>query len=225
MSFSKPPETARIAVAVAEDHPAVLAGLAAVLEREGGFAICARVDTARAVRTLVERAPPQVLVMDLMLHDHDGLALVKEVVGLAPAVGIVVFSLQREEDYAERCLRAGAHAYVMKDAPVATLVAAIRAVAAGGRYFSPRISALILDSVAGAARKPAGGYAQLTDREFQVFRLIGLALPAREIAVKLGVSVKTVEAHRENIKSKLGIDTGAALVARAAVWVQSGGAS
>lgn len=222
MSLSNPPEAARIAVAVAEDHPAVLAGLAAVLEREQGFNVCARVDTAAAVRALVEREAPQVLVLDLMLHDHDGLALVKEVAALAPAVGIVVFSLHREEDYAERCLRAGAHGYVMKDAPVATLVAAIRAVAAGGRYFSPRVSASILGSVAGAARKPAGGYAQLTDREFQVFRLIGLALPTREIAAKLGVSVKTVEAHRENIKSKLGVDTGAALVARAAVWVNGG---
>jgi DNA-binding CsgD family transcriptional regulator len=81
----------------------------------------------------------------------------------------------------------------------------------------------LLSSVAGAARKPAGAYAQLTDRELQIFRLIGLAHSTRQIAEKLGVSVKTVDAHRENIKNKLGLENGAELVTRAAVWVREGG--
>ena len=213
-----------IAVAIAEDHPAVLDGLASILENQGGFKIAACARSAEEVKSLCGRPhPPQVLVIDLMLHDADGLELIKAVAALASALRIVVFSLHDEEEYAERTLRAGAHAYVMKREPVETLFAAIRTVAAGGVYFSPRISALLLGNAAGAARKPVGAYAQLTDRELQVFRLIGLACSSRSIAEKLGVSVKTIDAHREHIKNKLGVDTAPELVTRAAVWVRQGG--
>jgi len=108
---------------------------------------------------------------------------------------------------------------VMKREPVATLFRAIRDVAADGISVSPRVSATVLSGLTGHARKPAGAEAQLTDRELQVFRLVGLALPTRTIAEKLGISVKTVEAHRENIKNKLSLDTAAALTARAVHWV------
>lgn len=223
MSLPHATAVSPIWVAVADDHPAVLEGLASVLEHRGGFKVGARAGTAQEVRGLVEREAPQVLVLDLMLREEDGLALIKDVAARAPLMRIIVFSLQPEEVYAERCLRAGAHGYVMKQEPVDTLFAAIRAVAAGGLAFSPRVTALLLGSVSGAARKSTGGYAQLTDRELQVFRLTGLALGSRQIAEKLGVSVKTVEAHRENIKNKLGLESGPALVARAALWVRDGG--
>lgn len=213
----------RLTVAVAEDHPVMREGLAALLAGEGGFTVTGHAASARETRTLAERAPPQVLVMDLMLAEDDGLALIKDLAALSPALRIVVFSLHAESVYAERCLRAGAHGYVMKTEPVSTLFRAIRDVAAGGIAVSPRVSAAVLGSLSGHARQPAGGEAQLTDRELQVYRLSGLALPTREIAEKLGVSVKTIETHRENIKNKLGLDTHAALVARAAQWVQAGG--
>ena len=206
---------------VAEDHPVVLDGLASLLEREGGFAVIGRAATAPALRAAIAARIPDVLVTDLMLGDHDGLALLKDLAALAPALRIVVFSLQAEDIYAERCLRAGAHGYVMKTAPVPDLFRAIREVAAGGIAVSPRVSAAVLGSLHGRARSPAGGEGQLTDRELQVFRLTGLALPTREIAEKLSVSVKTVEAHRENIKNKLGVETHAALVARAAQWLRT----
>jgi DNA-binding NarL/FixJ family response regulator len=212
-----------IAIAVAEDHPVVLDGLAGLLEREGGFRVAGRAANAAGLRELVAQRPPQVLVMDLMLGLEDGLALLKDFAVAAPAMRIVVFSLQSEEIYAERCLRAGAHGYVMKTAPVPALFQAIRDVAAGGFAFSPRVSAAIFGGMGG--RPPPAGAAEntLTDRELQVFRLTGLALPTREIADKLGVSGKTIEAHRENIKNKLGVDTHAALVARAAQWIQEVG--
>lgn len=211
----------RLAVVVAEDHPVVLDGLASLLEREGGFAVIGRAGTAPALRALIAARPPDVLVTDLMLGEHDGLALIKDLAALAPVLRIVVFSLHAEDVYAERCLRAGAHGYVMKTAPVPALFRAIREVAAGGIAVSPRVSAAVLGSLQGHARQPAGGESQLTDRELQVYRLTGLALPTREIAEKLSVSVKTIEAHRENIKNKIGVDTHAALVARAAQWVRA----
>jgi DNA-binding NarL/FixJ family response regulator len=210
---------AAISVAVAEDHPVVREGLSGLLAGEGGFALAGSAGSARELRLLLDRQLPQVLVMDLMLHEEDGLALIKDLVALLPALRIVVFSLQSEDIYAERCLRAGAHGYVMKMEPVATLFAAVRTVAAGGIAVSPRVSHRLLGNLRGAAPQPSGP-AALTDRELQVFRLTGLAFPTRVVAEKLGVSVKTVEAHRENIKNKLGLETHAALVAHAAQWLQ-----
>ena len=208
-----------LSVLVAEDHPVVREGLAALLARDGGFAVTGHATTGREVRAQVERQSPQVLVLDLMLQDEDGLALIKDLAAFAPTLRIVVFSLHPEEVYAERCLRAGAHGYVMKCEPVTTLFRAIREVAAGGIAVSPRVSASVLGAMAGHARQPAGSMGQLTDRELQVFRLVGFALPTRDIAAKLGVSVKTIETHRENLKNKLGLQSHAELVARAARWL------
>lgn len=211
-----------IGVAVAEDHPVVLEGLLALLAGQGGFAVLGSAYDRPSLNLLMDKVAPDVLLMDLMLQETDGLALIKELVARYPALRILVFSLQPETNYAERCLRAGARGYVMKQEPVETLFAAIRTVAAGSVCLSPRMAGLLLGSLSGASRRPAGAYAQLTDREIQVFRLVGLGKSSREAARQLGVSLKTVEAHRENIKNKLGLDTAAALVARAAVWVREG---
>lgn len=196
-------------------------GLVGLLARDGGFALAGSAGTAREVKALVAAQAPQVLVMDLMLRDDDGLALIKDLAALAPALRIVVFSMHAEDIYAARCLRAGAHGYVMKDAPVATLFAAVRTVVAGGWAVSPRVTHAVFGELVSPARRPAGA-AGLTDRELQVFRLTGLGLPTREVAEKLGVSVKTIETHRENIKNKLALESHAALVAQAARWLQNG---
>lgn len=179
--------------------------------------------SARELQALVSKHPPHVLVMDLMLQDADGLALIRDLVGLAAALRIVVFSDHPEDVYAERCLRAGAHGYVMKRDPLATLLRAIRDTAAGGIAVSPKVSNNVLGRLMGRVAPPVGTVGTLTDRELQVFRLAGRALTTRRIAESLGVSVKTVEAHRENSKAKLDLDTHAALVARAAQWLREGG--
>jgi DNA-binding NarL/FixJ family response regulator len=214
---------ARILVAIADEYPVMREGLARLIAEEFGFSVVGSAATARELRALVAHEPPHVLVMDLMLQDADGLALIKDVATIAPDLRIVVFSDHPEEVYAERCLRAGAHGYVMKRDPVATLFRAIRDTAEGGIAVSPRVSSSVLGRMMGRTSKPAGVVGTLTDRELQVFRLSGCALSTRVIAEKLGVSVKTVEAHRENIKGKLGVDTHAALVARAAQWLRESG--
>jgi DNA-binding NarL/FixJ family response regulator len=211
---------ARITVAIADDYPVMREGLARLIDDEFGFAVSGSAATARELRTLVTREPPRVLVMDLMLQESDGLALIKEIAELAPTLRIVVFSDQPEDVYAERCLRAGAHGYVMKRDPVGTLFRAIRDTAAGGIAVSPRVSSEVLGRIMGRTARPVATVGNLTDRELQVFRLVGRALTTRAIAQKLGVSGKTIEAHRENIKSKLGVDSHAALVARAASWLR-----
>lgn len=218
-----PANSARINVAIADDYPVMREGLARLIADEFGFAVTGSAATGRELRTLVTRQPPHVLVMDLMLRDADGLALIKEIATLAPALRMVVFSDHPEEVYAERCLHAGAHGYVMKRDPVATLFRAIRDVAAGGIAVSPRVSSEVLGRLMGRTTKPVGIVGSLTNRELQVFRLAGRALATRAIAAQLGISVKTVEAHRENIKGKLGVDTHTALVALAAQWLRESG--
>ncbi len=212
-----------VRVLVIEDHPVVREGLAGLLEREGGCAIAGRAGSAREARTLAPACAPDIILLDLMLEHEDGLTLIGELATLAPAARVLVFSLQPEEIYAERCLRAGAHGYVSKQEPLPVLYGAIRTVAAGGIHVSPRVTATTLANLRGNAASQATSEAALTDRELHVYRLTGLALSTRDIAEKLGISVKTVEAHRENIKTKLGVDTHAALVARAAQWVQAAG--
>lgn len=218
---SPPPAgTARISIAIADDYPVMREGLARLIADEFGFAVSGSAATARELRTLVTRQPPHVLVMDLMLQEADGLALIKDLATLAPTLRIVVFSDHPEDIYAERCLRAGAHGYVMKRDPVATLFRAIRDTAAGGIAVSPRVATSVLGRLMGRASQPTGTVATLTDRELQVFRLVGRALSTRAIAAQLGVSIKTIEAHRENIKGKLAVETHTALVARAAQWLR-----
>jgi DNA-binding NarL/FixJ family response regulator len=215
----------RISIAIADDYPVMREGLARLIADEFGFSVSGSAATARELRHLVTREPPRVLVMDLMLQESDGLALIKDVATLAPDLRIVIFSDHPEDVYAERCLRAGAHGYVMKRDPVATLFRAIRDTAAGGIAVSPRVSSEVLGRLMGRTAKPVGTVGTLTDRELQVFRLVGRALSTRVIAEKLGVSVKTVEAHRENIKAKLDVDTHTALIARAAHWLRESGQS
>jgi DNA-binding NarL/FixJ family response regulator len=213
----------RITIVIADDYPVMREGLANLIGDECDLAVAGSAATGRELREIIARQPPRVLVMELMLRDGDGLALIKDLVTLQPALRIVVFSLQPEDVYAARCLRAGAHAYVMKHESVARLFRAIRDAAAGGIAVSPQVSATML---AGPAEKSAaanGIESRLTNRELQVFRLAGLALPTKAIAEKLGVSVKTVETHRDNIRNKLDLSSHAELVARAAQWLRENG--
>jgi DNA-binding NarL/FixJ family response regulator len=146
-------------------------------------------------------------VADLSLSGLSGLDLVKAVKADHGGPPVLVLSMHDETVQAERALRAGARGYVMKQEATGTILTAIRRVLAGHIYLSDRMSGKLLGKLAGAA--PGGGTAspieRLSDREFQVFTLIGQGIGPRAIATKLGLSVKTVEAHRENIKAKLGL--------------------
>ncbi len=209
----------RVTVAIADDCPTMREGLARLVSDECDLAVTGSAASKNELRALIVRDPPLVLVMEFMLHD-DGVGLIKDLLALAPELRIVVFTQQPAEIYAARCFRAGVRAYVTKREAVAVLLRAIRETAGGGIVMSPAVSIAMLD-LAVNRKQPKGGIAdQLTDRELQVFRLAGLAHPTRVVAEKLGVSVKTVETHRENIKNKLDLHSHAELVARAAQWVR-----
>lgn len=218
-----PPE--RIKVVIADDCPAMREGLAHLLADECDFAMVNSAATAAELRSIIARQPPHVLVMDLMLGDADGLVLLKDLVLLAPKLAIVVFTQQPADVYAERCLRAGARAFVAKRDSVHALFQAIREAAAGGIVMPAGITNRLMGAPVNGDQAATGVAASLTNRELQVFRLVGQVQPTRLIAQKLGVSVKTVETHRENIKNKLDLNSHAELVARAAQWLRENGDS
>jgi DNA-binding NarL/FixJ family response regulator len=211
----------RIPVAIADDYPVMREGLARLIGDECDLMVSGSAATGAELRALVASQPPRVLVTELTFRDGDGLALIKDLAEAAPELRIVVFTVQPANVYAARCLRVGAHAYVMKQEAVSTLFRAIRETAAGG--IAMRVTSPVLATPAQPPRNTNGAAAQLTDRELQVFRLAGLALPTKAIAEKLGVSVKTVETHRENIKNKLDLHSHGELVAHAALWVRENG--
>jgi DNA-binding NarL/FixJ family response regulator len=212
----------RITVAIADDLPVMREGLARLIGDECDLVVAGSAATAAELRALVTQRPPRVLVMDLMVRDADGLALVKDIADLAPDLHIVVYTQQPAATYAARCLRAGARAYVAKHEPLTALFRAIRTATAPDTAAAVRLAGEI-GSRPGASRNGSDVDAKLTDRELQIFRLAGMALPTREVAEKLGVSVKTVETHRENIKHKLGLHSHAELLARAALWLRENG--
>lgn len=213
-------EAGRVAVAIADDCPAMREGLARLIADECSLGITSSAASGAELRRLVARHPPQVLVMELMLQDGDGLALIKELLELAPGLKIVVFTLQSEEIYAARCLHAGARAFVSKREQVMTLFRAIHQVAGGGIVVPPSVTSGLFSGAVPPGETPSGVAGRLTDRELQVFRMVGLAQPTRTVAQNLGVSVKTVESHRENIKNKLALNSHAELVACAAQWLR-----
>ena len=217
------PSCAQIPVIIADDSPAMREGLARLIEDECDLEVTDSAATAAELRRIIAKRPAGVLVMDLMLHDEDGLALIKDLLSASPKLPIVIFTAQPEEVYAVRCLRAGARAYVGKRDAVHALFQAIRQTAVGGLVVSPEIARGMLGGAPTVEQAATGVAARLTNRELQVFRLVGLVQPTRVIAEKLGVSVKTVETHRENIKNKLNLSSHDELLACAARWLRENG--
>ncbi|HVT74712.1 MAG TPA: response regulator transcription factor [Lacunisphaera sp.] len=218
-----PDPATRLTLLIADGSPAMREGLARLVNDECDLVVTGSAAGSAELRALVRRQAPEVLLLDVALDESDGLELVKDLAELAPGMRIVIFTAQPEGFYAERCLRAGAHAFVSKRAQTGELFRAIRHAADGGVLMPPALAFSLL-SVGKDRAQPAPGFAsRLTNRELQVFRLAGLALPTRAIAQRLGVSIKTIESHRENIKNKLDLASHSELVAAAAQWVRENG--
>lgn len=200
-------------ILLVDDHPIVRQGLALMLSAEPDIEVCGQAkDVAEALQMITD-TNPDLVVADLSLSGLSGLDLVKEIKTKHSQLPSLILSMHDETVQAERALRAGARGFVMKQEATGTIITAIRQVLAGHIYLSDRMSSKLLGKLAGGA---GGGTAspieRLSDREFQVFTLIGQGIGPRAIAEKLGLSVKTVEAHRENIKAKLGLGSGNELI-------------
>jgi len=209
-------------ILVVDDHPFMRAGLAQLIDRQPDMAVCGEAgEPAAAIRELSASMPDLVLT-DVTMPGRSGIEFVKDLRASHPKLAILVVSMHDEGIYAERLLRAGARGYIMKEAGGENLLGAIRQVLAGGIYVSPHMSAKILENVTG--RRPRGSASPirtLSDREFEVFQLIGQGKSTRDIAAQLHLSPKTVDVHRGHIKEKLGLDDVTALVRHAVRWVET----
>lgn len=196
-----------------DDHPIVRQGLAQLIEHEADLTVIGQGEDAYQSLRAIRQAKPDLVLVDVSLKDSDGIELVKELKSQLPNLPTLMVSMHDESLYAERALRAGASGYVMKQEDPQTLLAAIRAVLAGQVYVSNKMSATLLQRMVGG-KKTDGGLPmdRLTDRELEVFRMIGGGKSVKEIADKLCLSVKTVEAHREHIKEKLNFKSSAELL-------------
>jgi DNA-binding NarL/FixJ family response regulator len=194
-------------VLLVDDHALLRQGMAAIIGEEPDFVVCGEADGVRSAIAAATEGKPDVALIDISIKDGDGLELLRELRNRFPEVRPIVLSMYDESVYAERALRAGARAYIMKAEAAKTVMTAIRLVLRGETYLSPRMAALLADRERGAAGGTPRrvGADRLSDRELQVLRCVGRGLSTREIAEELFISVKTVEAHREHIKSKLGL--------------------
>ena len=211
-------------ILIVDDHPMMRNGLAQLIGNEPDLKVVAEADTAGQAIDIVAKQTFDLALLDISLPDKNGLELIKDLRSLRPEIPILVVSMHDEMIYAERVLRAGGRGYIMKQAGGEKFLAAIRQVLAGQIYVSEHMSARILEIFSGRRSENASSPVQkLSDREFEVFQLIGQGIGTRAIAEQLHLSVKTVEVHRANIKEKLGIKTATDLVRYAVRWIDSQG--
>ena len=205
-------------VLLVDDHPIVRQGIRRLIEKEPGLLVCGEAEDAADALEVIEQEHPDVIVLDLSLKNSSGFDLILDVKQRWENVRILVLSMYNEDVYAERVLRAGASGYIMKQEAPKKVVTAIWAVLNGSVYVSDKVSANILQSMAGK-RTATSSVDSLSDRELQVFQMIGEGLTHQQIADKLMLSVKTIESHVEHIKGKMRISSGRELLQRAIEWV------
>ncbi len=214
---SNAPRKSRIVVV--EDHPVVCAGLMQLIGSQADLTCAGTAEDTAAAKRLVEECEPDLLLLDLRLKSGDSLELIKSLRVEHPEVKVLVLSQYDELMFAERALRAGASGYIMKENVTDEVLRAVRKVLAGELYFSERVAAAVVQRT--LREKPSAsriGVESLSDREMQVFQLLGASYSAREIAEQFHLSRKTVETHCEKIKHKLSLNSAAELKQFARKW-------
>jgi DNA-binding NarL/FixJ family response regulator len=210
------------AILIVDDHPLMRRGLTALIESEPDLAVCGEAATCKAALTAVRACLPDLLLVDLELDGSHGLDLIKTMKTRHPKIPALVLSMHDESVYAERSLRAGAMGYVTKQQLDETLLLAMRRLLNGETYVSNKLEARLAAKYLGGQTLEADASMEaLSDRQLQVFRLIGEGRSTRQIAITLALSVKTIESHLEHIKQKLVLDSGTELIHRASRWVDS----
>ncbi len=200
-----------------DDHPVVREGLAFLL-RENGFANVESTDTVQRALASIRHEEPALAVVDLMLNQHSGLDFIKQLSLEWPKLPILVLSMHDEALYADRCMRAGARGYVMKSEGHEVVVNAVRQVLSGKHYASEAVRDRALSRLTQKTVQTGSPEEALSDRELEVYTLIGQGRTTNEISKALSLSPKTVQTYRNHIKTKLGIATATGLVQRAVQW-------
>jgi DNA-binding NarL/FixJ family response regulator len=221
MNSRKKPETGprKQRIYLVDDHAIVRDGFAEIINTRPDLTVCGETDSAAQAVGAVGELHPDIVVVDLSLQGGSGLDLIKNLKTLHPQLPMLVLSMHDETLYAERALRAGALGYVMKREASATVLEAIQTVLRGQVFLSPAMRTRMLQKVVGgSAPQQNSGVSTLSDRELEVFQLIGEGRTTRQIAKKLHLSISTVETHRTHIKEKLHLANSTELVRRAVEW-------
>lgn len=217
-----PCKEAELSVMIVDDHPVVREGFTRLIENEPGIKVCCQTGSATEAFAIYSKRSPGIVLLDLSLEEGSGLELIKDLVAYDPQAKIIVISGHDEDLYAERCISAGAMGYINKHQAAHCIVEAIRLVRKGDVYLSSQLSSRLLRRVAGKVDEVgADPKSSLSDRELQVFELLGQGCSINEIAEHLHLSPKTIETYRSHLKEKLGIVSSQQLARRAFQWVES----
>lgn len=208
-------------VIIVDDHPIFRMGMAELLNQEDDFDVCGVAEDITSARSVIQEHAPELAIIDITLAGDNGLDLVKELSAQKEALQILVLSMHDEQVWAERAIRAGARGYIMKKEASENVILALRNIRAGKIHVSANIMDRLLDRL---QLKPETSAAPsvdlLTDRELEVFRLIGAGLSTREIAERMKLGIKTIGTYRDRVKQKLAIKTAAELIRRAVLWTE-----
>jgi DNA-binding NarL/FixJ family response regulator len=199
-----------------DDHPLLRQGLALLINREQDLMVCGEAEEAQAAVRAIAEKKPDILIADISLNGPDGLDLLKNIRMLYPDLPVLILSMHDESIYAERALRARANGYIMKQEATEKVLVAVRRILSGDMYLSDRMANKLLHQfISGSAADMSSRLSSLSDRELEVFRLIGDGRSTRQIAEKLHLSIKTVETYQAHIKEKLSLRSGRELVQHA----------
>jgi len=206
-------------VFVVDDHPIVRQGLTLLINRESDLAVCGEAEEMHSALRSIQAVKPDILIVDISLNGPDGLELLKNIRITSPRLPVLILSMHDESIYAERALRAGANGYIMKQEATEKVLVALRRILSGEIYVSDRIAnSMLRHYVRGVNASEHSSVSDLTDRELEVFRLIGEGQGTRQIAEALHLSVKTVESYQAHIKEKLSLRSARELVQHAVQW-------
>ncbi len=207
-------------ILLVEDHPIFRKGLREIINHEDGLVVLGECDDARQALQMMAELKPHLVIVDISLKNSNGIALIKDIRRLYPQTLILTLSMHDEGIYAERALRAGARGYVMKHHAPETVIQAINQVLDGKIFVSEDVANRIFTHFIEGLPAERSPIDLLSDRELEVFELIGRGLGTRQIAEKLGVSIKTVENHRVHIKEKMNFSSAIELIQHATLWAQ-----
>jgi DNA-binding NarL/FixJ family response regulator len=217
-------ETKKIRVLIVDDHPIIRHGLSQLINQETDMAICGEAEDGTDIIQIIEQTGPDVLLLDISLKSCNGIDLLPDIRARFPGLPVLMLTMHDETRYAERSLRAGAHGYIIKKDPPESVIQAVRQVLAGEIYLSRSMTSKMLKKVAAGDEARRTSPAEvLSAREREIFALIGEGKGTREVAELLNLSIKTVDAHRANIKKKLELKSAPELVQTAIKWTLTHG--
>ncbi|WP_438483421.1 response regulator transcription factor [Oleiharenicola lentus] len=209
---------------IVDDHPITRQGLKALISQQPRFEVCGEADSAPQAVDMLGKLKPDLVIADITLKTTNGIELIKNLRAQSPQLRVLVVSMHDENLYAERALRAGAQGYVMKQEASDQIIPAIEKILSGDLHLSAAVKDKILHRfVSNSGEKNVSAIETLSDREMEVFQLIGNGHSTRQIATRLNLSTKTIDSYREHLKIKLSLATGSDLVRHAIQWVKSEG--